>query len=120
VFEDVPDASDAYETASLLEDLARHLPLVGRARLPSTITALCRRGLDEQTAEVLRTLVADGYSELDVVRAFLEFLATQLAASGKYRRLRRALRGQFRDANECGALRMALPGKLALRATTSP
>jgi len=41
-------------------------------------------------------------------------------ARRKYRRLRRALRGQFRDANECGMLRMALPEKLAIGATTSP
>lgn len=112
------DEAPEYPTRSsgldaLVDNLARQLPMVGRARLPSTISALCRRGLDESTADVLRRLVADGHQEADVVRAFLEFLAAQLAAGGKYRRLRRALRAQFRDAGECAVLRKDLPARIA-------
>jgi hypothetical protein len=54
---------------------------------------------------------AEGFAEVDVVRAFLETLAPLADKSHHSRQLRRALRRQFRDVGEQAELRrrVAMP-----------
>ena len=92
---------------ALIDNLARHLPLIGRARLPSTIAALCRRGLDESTADVLRRLVADGHRG-SRRRARVPRVPRRAAGGG--REIPAAAARAARAVSRCGRMRGAAEG----------
>lgn len=90
---------------ALLTQLERRVSLLRPNALPATIADLEHCGLDAATAQALRSIVAEGLAEADVVRAFLEALAPFADKAHHSRQLRRALRRQFADAVESAELR---------------
>jgi Ca-activated chloride channel family protein len=100
----VPEPSSA-GVGIFLVKLARLSP----NRLPRSIADLAHSGLPEDLVDGLRALVAEGNSETDVVRAFLDAVG-ELLAHGTInvkpsRQLARALRNQFGRPEECRELR---------------
>lgn len=90
---------------ALLTQLEQRVFLLRPNALPTTIADLAQCGLDAAAAQSLRDIVAEGFAEADVVRAFLEALAPLADKSHHSRQLRRALWRQFRDAGEQAELR---------------
>ena len=74
-------------------------------KLPCSFADLGRLGVDETILDSLAALVADDVTEEMVVRAFLEALESPAKQAGLSRHLLRALRNQFKTADECAELR---------------
>ena len=76
--------------------------------LPSSFADLRQLGADETILDSLAVLVAGTVIEAMVVRAFLEALEPVARQAGVSRQLLRALRNQFKTADECAELRAAV------------
>ena len=77
-------------------------------RLPCSFADLRQLGVDETIFDTLAALVAGDVTEEMVVRAFLEALEPVAKQAGVSRQLLRALRNQFKTADECAELRAAV------------
>jgi Ca-activated chloride channel homolog len=97
---------------ALLTQLEQRVFLLRPNTLPTTIADLEVCGLDEASATWLREFVAEGSTESDVVRAFLEALAPLAEKANRSRHLRRTLRRQFGTAAELAQLRQRVAAKL--------
>ena len=91
--------------ATLLAQLEHRVFFLRPNALPTSIVDLERCGLPAEIAQSLRSVVAEGFSETDVVHAFLEALGPFADRARQSRQLRRALRRQFRDPGERAELR---------------
>ena len=86
---------------------ARYMRLP-QGKLPCSFADLRRLGVDEAMLDSLAALVAGDLTEELVVRAFLEALEPVARHASVSRQLLRALRNQFKTADECAELRAAV------------
>ena len=82
-------------------------------KLPCSFADLRQLGVDETILDILAALVAGDVTEEMVVRAFLEALEPAAKQAGVSRQLLRALRNQFKTADECAELRAAVAAIVA-------
>jgi len=79
----------------VIRELDRVVSALGRDRLPRTFDELAGCALPRRVLAALRGLVAEGYAEAEIVRAFLEALRPLAVKSSASRELARALRKDF-------------------------
>ena len=95
---------DQLDAAADLEHVAKALDgqymRAPQGKLPRSLADLRRLGVDETILDSLAALVAGEVTEEMVVRAFLEALEPAAKQAGVSRQLLRALRNQFKTADE--------------------
>jgi predicted RNA-binding Zn ribbon-like protein len=105
-------ARDRHDASLELERVAKaldgHYMRHAQQGLPSNFADLRQLGVDETIIDLLAALVAGNVTEELVVRAFLEALESPAKQAGASRQLLRALRNQFKAADECAELRAAV------------
>jgi len=99
---------------ALLTQLEQRVFLLRPNALPTTIADLEQCGLDANGGKWLRSIVAEGFAEADVVRALLEALAPLADKSQRSRQLRRALRRQYSDPSTMAQLRLRVAAQLVM------